>query len=143
MKYFKHYISFKGRINRTEYWVTLGLIYTLIFCTLSLIFIGGEQPIIFFIFAVPISMLPQKVKRLHDINLSAWWLLASCIPILGFFFNIYLSLQLGDAEANKYGDVPKAIKKNFGIIFLMLIGVIGEVLLILFTFFTSFISNNV
>lgn len=44
------------------------------------------------------------IRRLHDLNMSSWWLISSLVP----FLNIYIGLKLlfikGTNHANKYGE---------------------------------------
>lgn len=45
------------------------------------------------------------VRRLHDLNKSGWMGLLLLIPIVQFFFMIYLLLASGTAGTNQYGPV--------------------------------------
>jgi uncharacterized membrane protein YhaH (DUF805 family) len=45
------------------------------------------------------------IRRLHDVNLSGWWSLLGFIPLLNFFFHLYLLLKKGDLYTNRYAPV--------------------------------------
>ena len=98
MEYFKncilkHYIDFKGRARRKEYWSfvlfaviiiilvgivagvldnVLGLSGTLTAALVTIVDLGLILP--------SISVL---VRRLHDIGKSGWWFWVSLIPVVG------------------------------------------------------------
>ena len=50
----------------------------------------------------------MSVRRLHDIDRSAWWLLVVLVPVAGF---CYLAALLvgshGDVAANRFGSPPR------------------------------------
>ena len=48
------------------------------------------------------------VRRLHDLNKSGWMGLLLLIPVVQFFFMIYLLLASGTAGPNEYGPVRPA-----------------------------------
>ena len=49
-----------------------------------------------------------SVKRLHDRDLSAWWLLVALIPILGpLWLAITLALRAGTPGDNRFGPDPR------------------------------------
>ena len=120
--------SFDGRALRSEYWPTILILGTVFgLCLLPFIWVifdvidskvgialstilavaGGA----FCLFA----QLPVTVRRLHDINLSGWWLLlfrlGEAIPYIGFCVSIAEFIVIGcldgTAGANKYGSDPK------------------------------------
>lgn len=47
-----------------------------------------------------------EVRRLHDMEKSGWWALLQLIPIVNFFFFVYLFFWKGDRETNDYGPAP-------------------------------------
>lgn len=113
MEYFtlalKKYAVFSGRARRKEYWM---------FCLISMLFHISLAVIEFTIGMFGISLLLSLalfipsisvlVRRLHDTNRSAWWLLISLIPVLGGLI-LFVLLVLDSDEDNDYGPNPKAI----------------------------------
>ena len=101
---FKKYFDFKGRATRAEYW------YFVLFYTLGTFFwaviagffgMSSIKPIIMailglYMFIHIIPSLSLSVRRLHDINKSAWWLLVGFIPIVGgvilSYYIFYISI---------------------------------------------------
>ena len=80
--------SFEGRLNRARYWVAMLGILAVI-AAVALIVRGGAWlagwsvhptlgALLFFILAIPyiIATFAILIKRLHDLNLSGWWILA-------------------------------------------------------------------
>lgn len=47
------------------------------------------------------------VRRLHDINMSGWYLLLSMIPIVNIFLGLMLLFKQGDDSTNNYGPPPQ------------------------------------
>ncbi len=82
--------SFQGRITRRVFWgfslATTFAFYAIIF---TLAFIGGEQSAVAgiggLVLCIPLvwMSLALQVKRWHDRDKSAWWVLISFIPIVG------------------------------------------------------------
>lgn len=73
--FFKRYATFSGRATRAEYW------WAILFCVIVnfvFLMLGGIGDIIRSLFnlAVVIPTLAVTTRRLHDINLSGWYLLA-------------------------------------------------------------------
>jgi len=99
--------SFKGRIRRTEFWLTI-IIYWLVIFVLA--YLGNNNPggtesligvlllvaLFWFIFA-------QSAKRCHDLGRTAIWMF---IP----FYVIRMLFMEGGVRANKYGANPKGSK---------------------------------
>jgi uncharacterized membrane protein YhaH (DUF805 family) len=106
--------SFKGRIGRADYWITLMVLLEIwlpvggIFGLLNgsfLEMIGGSFVVIYVILALW-AFLAVSAKRLHDAGKSGWDLLF-LIPTLTspyvFFCNWFLK---GTKGSNQYGDDP-------------------------------------
>lgn len=106
--------SFKGRINRLQYWCYL------LMCLLVLVFISlmtavvhhiglfvdiwGILSLFFLLVSFCVSCI-VSVKRLQDTNTSGWCLLFGMIPLIGW---IYLFVVLcclpGTPGSNNYGE---------------------------------------
>ena len=94
----KKYAIFNGRSRRTEYWMFV-LLNTLIMLGLSFLIINeiiGLSLIYVFAALTVIPTVSVTVRRLHDTNRSAWWLLLPLIPILGeLVFLVFMVLAAG------------------------------------------------
>lgn len=58
-----------------------------------------------FLILVP-PLLSLIVRRIHDLNTSAWWLLITLIPLGGLLF-FALPFKKGTEGPNKYGPPPE------------------------------------
>ena len=110
----KKYAVFSGRSRRKEYW------YFALFCLLIFIALGVvDRPFGFFrieagigllgaIFALLmfIPSLAVGVRRLHDTNRRAWFLLLYFIPFLGVIWLLVLCALKGTEGDNRYGPDP-------------------------------------
>lgn len=57
--------------------------------------------------AMPLlALLVATRRRLHDLEVSAWWGLFLLFPFLQFVFLIYLLIAPGKPEANRFGPAP-------------------------------------
>lgn len=52
------------------------------------------------------SIFSLIVRRIHDLNTSAWWLLITLIPLGGLLF-FALPFKKGTEGRNKYGEPPE------------------------------------
>ncbi len=107
----KKYAIFNGRSRRLEYWM-FSLVSVLIFIGLGVADYGiGTSPRLSVIYglAVLIPALSVTVRRLHDTDHSAWWLLINLIPIIGALVMLRFMLLGGKRERNQYGPDPKGL----------------------------------
>lgn len=69
------------------------------------------------------------IRRLHDLNLSAWFLLIFLIPVVSTIFFVYFSLVPGKEEDNRFGEwnAPTGSNKIFAVVgVLMLLAMVGS-----------------
>lgn len=94
MKMFRHPFSFKGRIHRTEYWISFAIYF------FTAIFIAAIQEVPLDLLQIPLIwfILAQGCKRCHDYGDSGWW---QIIFPLGFWWMMFLN---GDFYKNEYGE---------------------------------------
>ncbi|WP_272946540.1 DUF805 domain-containing protein [Apilactobacillus kunkeei] len=127
--YFKHLYTIAGCSSRKEYW--LGYLWMMIFSAsvfsvwlmsyFSLYeFASGVKVLkcIGFIFAfsmyfISISMIFSMCRRLHDSNISGWFLLLLLIPILGWIVIFVLLCQPSKEEGKRrYGSEQPSTAVN-------------------------------
>jgi len=108
----------QGRIGRLRYLVWMSAVM-LVFSTLgvALIMLLGSNPasglsggvglaiIVLGLFSIYPCICIQA-QRLHDIGLSAWFILVGIIPFIGGLFNFTVFCWPGKKEENKYGLPP-------------------------------------
>jgi uncharacterized membrane protein YhaH (DUF805 family) len=104
MNWFKVFFGFEGRINRAKFWI--GWIAAII------LFYGGvliawvlddDYAMWSFIILGAWIASAVSVKRLHDVDRSAWWLFAvMLVPI----FVLALGLIPGTEGDNRFGADP-------------------------------------
>lgn len=128
----RRYAEFSGRSRRKEYWM-FTLFVSLVSAALILVGFGiagafragdtfdatafaGYVPFGLFYLAILIPVIAVQVRRLHDRDLSGWWLLgfyvASAIPVIGFVASIALLVFMclpGTVGPNRFGPDPKGI----------------------------------
>lgn len=136
---FKRYAEFTGRSRRMEYW-SFALLNFIVYIVLGgLMFAGGFSALmmadpaamsappelggLFYVgagllglygLAVLIPSIAVAIRRLHDRDMSGWWLLGfivgSMIPFVGFVASIamlVIMLLPGTPGPNRFGPDPK------------------------------------
>lgn len=112
----KKYADFNGRARRKEYWY-FALFNIIISIALAVIdgvtgsfsaeagmgLLGG-----LYMLGVLIPGIAVSVRRLHDTDRNAWWLLIALIPVIGAIVLLVFMLQDGKPGENQYGSNPKA-----------------------------------
>jgi len=111
--------SFQGRISRKQFF--LGILFMMVQSLVLLFLLSmtfdletntpSTAGIILFI-AVLILNLWQSfalyVKRFHDRNKSAWWMLIGLVPVVGsLWILIECGFLAGDKGDNQFGKNPK------------------------------------
>lgn len=115
---FARYFDFSGRSTRREYWA-FALLITVIYAVfaaleqahgsrsdpsgflmlgfIKLILLGGAI----------VPSFSVTVRRLHDQDRSAWFLLLAFVPILGSLICFVLMLMRGTDGENRFGEDPR------------------------------------
>lgn len=95
------YADFKGRASRAEYW------WFYLFSTLLMMALGIVSDTLSTVasFALLLPNLSVTARRLHDRDLSGWWMLLP-LTIIGIIPFIWFMLRSSEPAPNRYGDVP-------------------------------------
>ena len=99
----------EGRLNRWPYFVKsflMGLVGGFVATVLLIIPIIG--PLISFVIGIAMAVGGWMliIRRLHDLNKSGWFSLLLFVPIIDFFFGLYLLFVKGTDGPNEYGPDP-------------------------------------
>jgi uncharacterized membrane protein YhaH (DUF805 family) len=113
--------STDGRLRRSTYWAaSLSLLVGIGLLVLFSAILGqsghtGWQSL-GFLLALAIYLfcgVCLTVKRLHDRDMSGWWILVGLIPYIGPLFTFVVAGCLaGTNGSNSYGPDPKAVETN-------------------------------
>lgn len=133
--------SLNGRIGRLRYFA-----YSWLYNVLSMVIIGilaaiflpaftegnPEAPSGIMLAVMGLLYLPiffcfivAARRRLHDLNSNGWLSLLILVPLVNFFFAIYLLVWPGTSETNDYGLRPTSNP-----VLLMLLGLLGPIFII-------------
>lgn len=104
---YSKYATFSGRATRSEYWWFVLFWYAIILCAVLLgVATGIDKPILALIGIFgAISFIPivaLRVRRLHDIGKSGWWIFLGLVPYIGGFI-LFLFSVIGSDGENEYG----------------------------------------
>lgn len=107
----KNYFNFSGRARRKEFWgfVLINLIIVLLIS--SLLPTESDRLILGSIYFL-LTIIPScaiAVRRLHDIDRSAWNLFYILVPLIGFILLFVLFISEGVPRITKYGINPKGV----------------------------------
>ncbi len=104
-----------GRVRYIGYSVALSLVaFALMFVVSLLAAVFPQElaavalPLLFGIVAIGATVVSFMlgIQRLHDLDLSGWWVLVLLVPIVGALFALYLLLAPGTQGANRFGSMP-------------------------------------
>ena len=124
----KRYFEFSGRSRRKEFWMfaLLSIVVSIAASIIDSILgfghsatyagatgvgasYGSKGPIgALASLALLIPSLAVSFRRLHDVDRSAWWLLLSFIPILGWIVLLVFDCTEGTRGSNRFGPDPKS-----------------------------------
>lgn len=101
----ENYFKFDGRLPRWQAF-KLQLLLCVPFLILATVF--GIDTVMIYVYSLicMIGGLSVTIRRLHDLNRSGWFILIGFIPVVNFFYYIYVLFFKGTEGANKYGPDP-------------------------------------
>jgi uncharacterized membrane protein YhaH (DUF805 family) len=115
---FQRMFDFRGRSRRRDYWLFVAWQLPVV---LGLLVLGvnvypkeGGMEVLLgaplayaAVFGLP--MLALQVRRLHDRNMSGWWVLLTLVPYFGLGSILYLMLAEGTWGPNRFGPDPRQL----------------------------------
>ncbi|MBR3654269.1 MAG: DUF805 domain-containing protein [Elusimicrobia bacterium] len=146
---FKNYFNCAGRADRKTFWLFTLNAFIVVFTVMALYFLGfsslvislknnfasttdslSKIPLIIIILPTILSIivpvllvfpfLNLAIRRLHDANFSAWWLLLYLLPYIGGIIMIIFMCLPGTQGPNKYDVEPGTKKFGFGSLIIVL-----------------------
>ena len=113
---FRNYVNFNGRAQRSEFW-WFALFSFIVSVILGII--ATALPVLTFLewvysLAVLLPSLAVTVRRLHDTDRTAWWLLLYLIPVLGWIALLIMCALPGTGGPNRYGPNPLQSQQGIG-----------------------------
>jgi uncharacterized membrane protein YhaH (DUF805 family) len=98
---FEQYASARGRASRAEYW------WWVLFTGVVQLLLGEGLLGTLAVLALIVPSIAVLVRRLHDLDRSAWFLLVALIPAVGLIVLVVVLALPGTAGSNRYGP-PRA-----------------------------------
>jgi TPR repeat protein len=116
----KKYAQFSGRSSRSELFLFL-FVNFLVSVALGAIFVAIDPSItakLYFFSLCGIFMflptLAVEARRLHDVNMSGYFLLLQILPFVGLIVLLIIFMMEGTQGANRFGEPPTAQWLNDG-----------------------------
>ncbi len=112
MNWYLKAFNLGGRARRKEYWyfvlfnVLFSIILTIVDSYTYFPYSGLMADIYALIVLSP--SIAVAVRRLHDVNKSAWWMLIGIVPVIGVIILFIFMVKDGDYNENRYGKNPKS-----------------------------------
>lgn len=94
------YIDINGRASRSEYWWFA--LFCFVVSGVAMIINHVLYGVVVLLFICPI--LAVQIRRLHDDDMSGWWVLLALIPIIGPLVLIYFYIIEGTKGPNRFGN---------------------------------------
>ena len=100
------FFRISNRINRKRYikrmLALLGITFILAFLVnFSLLIVGAD-----ILAEDTLESLALMIRRLHDLDRPAWWVIATFVPLLNLVLWLYLLFARGTYGPNQYGADP-------------------------------------
>lgn len=104
----KRYAQFSGRSSVAEFWhfFLVNGVISLVFAVFDVFLEDVWKAEAIYCLLVFLPMLSVTVRRLHDTNRSAWWLLVVLLPAIGMVVLLIL-LALPSESDNDFGHYPQ------------------------------------
>jgi uncharacterized membrane protein YhaH (DUF805 family) len=104
-----NYTNFSGRAPRSEYWFAI-LGYMIVLILANIIDAVTGFPIFSWLLmlALFLPILAAAMRRLHDNDKSAWWILLGLVPVVGSIGLLVLLCLPGTVGTNRFGPDPLA-----------------------------------
>lgn len=111
----KKYAVFNGRSRRKEYWyfflfnIIISIILRFIDVVIGSFSVEAGMGLFgsVYILAVLVPWMAVMVRRLHDVDLSGWWMLLGVFPYIGAIVLLVFMTQDSNPDENQYGENPK------------------------------------
>ena len=109
MDYKDVWLTFDGRISRSDFWLKGALpifVVNLLISAIDSVITGGLIATLVSI-ALIYPSVAVGIKRFHDRDKSGWWVLVALIPIIGWiWYLVECGILKGTEGENKYGPDP-------------------------------------
>ena len=107
---FRKYAVFSGRASRSEYWFFV-LFQVLVATPLIIVDVAVLRGPVntlttLWLLIMLLPSLAVTVRRLHDIDMSGWFVLIQFIPFIGWIVIMIFACRRGTAGANRFGMGP-------------------------------------
>jgi uncharacterized membrane protein YhaH (DUF805 family) len=102
---FANYVNFSGRACRSEYWywVLFVVIGQLVSGVIDSWIVGAYILEGIFFLATILPTVSVGVRRLHDLDRSAWWILLDLVPLVGWIILLIWFCFKGTDGPNRFG----------------------------------------
>lgn len=111
--YNNRFANFDSRCARSEYGYYILFNIVLVLVIYSMNNIAENKLALFYnlcifqlVFFVPMQAV--TIRRLHDLGMKWYFFLLNFIPLVNFFFSLYLLITAGERGDNQFGPDPKA-----------------------------------
>jgi uncharacterized membrane protein YhaH (DUF805 family) len=103
------YVGFSGRARRSEFW-WFQLFFAIVYGVPMVVNTVDKSAAAFgglVLLGLALPSVAVTVRRLHDIDRSAWFYLVVLVPIAGIIVLLVLACMDSSRNPNRYGPSPK------------------------------------
>ncbi|SHF00862.1 Uncharacterized membrane protein YhaH, DUF805 family [Marinomonas polaris DSM 16579] len=104
----KRYAQFSGRASQEAFWMFFlaNFLISVVFVLLEIFFQATWKIDALYSLFVFLPMLSLTIRRLHDTNRSAWWLLVVLVPAIGMLVLLVLLALPSDPDSD-FSNYPQ------------------------------------
>ncbi|MES2400401.1 MAG: DUF805 domain-containing protein [Pseudomonadota bacterium] len=105
---FGQFFKTSGRLSRGSFWLCGLVVWALVYAAWAALGYASSGLLAFAINVPALAVLALlSIRRLHDRNLSGWWLLLVLVPVLGALWLVWqMAFRRGIAQDNRWGPDP-------------------------------------
>jgi uncharacterized membrane protein YhaH (DUF805 family) len=99
-------LVFRGRAGLAEYWWCVAIVVGAVYALRAYAESVGQPHLADSVTVLALLLASVTVRRLHDVNRSAWSLLVGLIPLVGNVLTLVWLASNGSPGLNRYGPSP-------------------------------------
>lgn len=110
--YNNRFANFDSRSTRSEYgyYILFNIVLVLVIFSMNSMTenkLASFYNLCIFQLVMFVPMQAVTVRRLHDLGMKWYCFVLNFIPLVNFFFSLYLLITEGEKGCNQYGEDPK------------------------------------
>jgi len=108
-------ITVRSRLSRGQFWLRAMCTWILFYLAWSLLGSPTAPAVVWIVNGITVAFLAILcIRRLHDRDLSGWWLLVVLVPVAGAAWLVWqMAFRRGVLQGNRWGEDPVARRGDY------------------------------